>query len=196
VFLGTLPEKITIGKVSEKTSLRTFFALFRNPSLRVVDDLCRNWNVWAVSGLHLAAHVSLRQIRAGNGPSRVEASVFPQIGTASGLLLGGALADYGGRRTKASRFWGRERGLSAGRSLHLLHWRRHYRRMDAIGFDWFWILYWFCDWESSCVCVRCGAGVVSRIGGRRVKSGCRLLVSGFAPFLGGLSRREPSASTA
>src|SRR5206468_1331203 len=33
------------------------------------DDLCRDWNVWAVSRLHMAAYISLRQIRAWNGAS-------------------------------------------------------------------------------------------------------------------------------
>ena len=104
-FLGTLPDKITIGKLSEKTTLRTFFGLFRNPSLRVVTTFVAIGTfglflVYTWLPTFLYDKFALGMARAG-----FEASVFPQIGTASGLLLGGVLADYGSRRTKASRFW-------------------------------------------------------------------------------------------
>ena len=188
VFLGSLPDKITIGKVSQKTSLRTFFGLFRNPSLRVVTIFVAIGTfglflVYTWLPTFLYDKFALGMARAG-----FEASVFPQIGTASGLLLGGALADYGSRHTRASRFWVASVGFLLGApcifcigAATTVAWTR----VASIGFGFF--IGFVIGNQAACAfdvvpasCRASAAGVLNLVAA---------LVSGFAPFLGGLSRR-------
>ena len=114
--------------------------------------------------------------------------MYPQIGTASGLLLGGALADYGGRSTKASRFWVASVGFLLGApcifcigAATTVAWTR----LASIGFGFF--IGFVIGNQAACAfdvvpasCRASAAGVLNLVAA---------LVSGFAPFLGGLSRR-------
>lgn len=187
-FLGSLPNRITVGRVTEKASLSSFFGLFRIPSLRVVTFFVTIGTfglflVYTWLPTFLYDKFALGLARAG-----FEASVFPQIGTALGLLSGGALADYGSRRTKASRFWIASVGFLLGApcifclgAAATLAWTR----VASMGFGFF--IGFVIGNQAACAfdvvpaSLRASAaGVLNLVGAS---------VSGFAPFLGGLSRR-------
>jgi predicted MFS family arabinose efflux permease len=187
-FLGTLPDHITVGKVTERASLSSFFGLFRNPSLRVVTIFV----AIGTFGLFLVytwlPTFLYDKFGLGMARSGFEASVFPQIGTALGLLSGGALADYGSRRTKASRFWVASAGFLLGApcifflgAATTLTWTR----VASIGFGFFI----GCVVGNQAACAFDVVPASVRASAAGVLNLVSAMVSGFAPFLGGLSRR-------
>jgi predicted MFS family arabinose efflux permease len=188
VFLGSLPNRITVGKVSERASLSSFFGLFRIPSLRVVTIFVAIGTfglflVYTWLPTFLYDKFSLGLARAG-----FEASVFPQIGTALGLLLGGALADRGSRRTKASRFWVASVGFLLGApcifclgAAATIAWTR----AASVGFGFF--IGFVIGNQAACAFDVVPASLRASAAGALNLVGAS--VSGFAPFLGGLSRR-------
>src|SRR5208282_6399055 len=92
-FLSRMPEAFSRNTGAEKARLGTFFGLLRIPSLRAVTLFVAVSTfglflvyTWLPTFLYDKFHLSLA--RAG-----FEASVYPQIGTALGLLVGTTLAD-------------------------------------------------------------------------------------------------------
>ena len=65
----------------QPATLRSFFDLFRIPSLRIVTTFVAVCHIRSVPGLHMAADVHLRQVHVGLARAGFEASVYPQIGT-------------------------------------------------------------------------------------------------------------------
>jgi predicted MFS family arabinose efflux permease len=191
MFLRSLPEHFDHSKVDRPTppaSAASFFALFRIPTLRIVTIFVSI----ATFGLYLVYtwlptflydKFSLGLARAG-----FEASVYPQLGTALGLLTGGLIADRWYRRAKAGRFWLVSLGfllggpcifwLGAAPTLDLT-------RVAAIGFGFF--VGFITGNQAACAfdvvpaSLRASTtGVLNLVG---------VTMSGFAPFLGGLSRK-------
>jgi MFS transporter, Spinster family, sphingosine-1-phosphate transporter len=106
-FLRRLPEHFHEGTTPNRQSATggSFLELFRIPSLRIVAIFV----AIATFGLFLVYtwlptflydKFSLGLARAG-----FEASVYPQIGTLGGLLVGSALADRYYSQVRAARFW-------------------------------------------------------------------------------------------
>ena len=191
MFLRSLPEHFDHPKGDTPTapaSAASFFALLRIPTLRIVTIFVSI----ATFGLYLVYtwlptflydKFSLGLARAG-----FEASVYPQLGTALGLLTGGLIADRWYRRARAGRFWVVSLGfllggpcifwLGAAPTLRLT-------RLAAIGFGFF--VGFISGNQAACafdvVPARLRAsttGVLNLVGA---------MVAGFAPFLGGLSRK-------
>jgi len=106
-FLRKLPKHFHEGTAPnrEPATARSFVELLRIPSLRIVATFV----AFATFGLFLVYtwlptflydKFSLGLARAG-----FEASVYPQIGTLGGLLVGSALADRYYSRVRSARFW-------------------------------------------------------------------------------------------
>ena len=106
-FFRTIPSHISAGvsTKSKPASAKTFAELLRIPSLRIVTVFaaCATFGLFLVYTwlpTFLYDKFSLGLARAG-----FEASIYPQIGTLGGLLIGGALADRYYTKVKAARFW-------------------------------------------------------------------------------------------
>lgn len=187
-FLRKLPPHYVQNTGGPAIGVRSFFGLLRIPTLRVVTAFV----AIATFGLFLVYtwlptflydKFSLGMARAG-----FEASVYPQIGTAFGLLVGGALADRFFGRTKASRYWVVLIAFVAagpcivflGRSDTLA-----VTRLAAMGFGFF----------SGFVAANQAAAAFDVVPAAVRASTIGMLnllgagVSGFGPFLGGLARR-------
>jgi hypothetical protein len=117
-----------------------------------------------------------------------EASVYPQIGTILGLLVGGALADRAYSRTRAARFWIVLLAFAmAAPSIFLLGHATTLEaaRIAATAFG-------FC---AGFIAGNQAAAAFDVVPGSQRASAVGVLnllgasVSGFAPFLGGLARR-------
>src|SRR5205823_2990556 len=104
-FFRTMPERFARNTGTEPARFGAFFRLLRIPSLRIVTTFV----AVATFGLFLVytwlPTFLFDKFHLGLGRAGFEASVYPQIGTALGLLTGSALADRFYRRTPASRFW-------------------------------------------------------------------------------------------
>lgn len=106
LFLKSLPENIRISPQSAAPArLADFARLARIPTLQVVSTYVAVATfglflvyTWLPTFLYDKFHLTLAQ--AG-----YEAAIYPQIGSLTGLLCGGLLADAGYKRTKAARFW-------------------------------------------------------------------------------------------
>src|ERR1019366_7002604 len=92
-FLSRMPVSVTANAEPEKARFGSFFGLLRIPSLRSVTLFVAVATfglflvyTWLPTFLYDKFHLSLA--RAG-----FEASVYPQIGSALGLLTGSAVAD-------------------------------------------------------------------------------------------------------
>lgn len=189
LFLRSLPDKLRMDHASATpVTLRAFLDLFKIPMLRVTTIFVSIATfslflvyTWLPTFLFDRYHLGLS--KAG-----FEASVYPQIGTALGLLTGGALADWLTRRVAAGRFYVVVVGflctapciyfIGAAPTLELT-------RIAAMLFGFF---FGFinsnqvaCAYEVVPPAVRASTvGVLNLVGAS---------VSGFAPYLGGLSRR-------
>jgi MFS family permease len=191
MFLRSLPEHfdhLKAGKPTPPASAGSFFALFRIPTLRIITIFVSI----ATFGLYLVYtwlptflydKFSLGLARAG-----FEASVYPQVGTALGLLAGGLIGDRWYRRARAGRLWVVSLGfllggpcifwLGAAPTLMLT-------RTAAIGFGFF--VGFITGNQAACAfdvvpaSLRASTvGVLNLVG---------VTTAGFAPFLGGLSRK-------
>jgi predicted MFS family arabinose efflux permease len=189
-FLRSAPSesKRTAATTQEAPTLGSFLSLFRIPTLRVVVVFV----AVATFGLFLVYtwlptflydKFSLGMARAG-----FEASVYPQIGTALGLLTGGMLADRLYRRVKAGRYWIVMAALAgAGPCLYLaaISSTLASTRLAIMGFGFFKGFISGNQAPATFDVVPQGLratsiGVLNFVGAG---------VSGFAPFLGGLARR-------
>jgi predicted MFS family arabinose efflux permease len=105
-FLKRMPEAFKRdSEPGERPGLSGFFVLFRIPSLCVIMLLVSV----ATFGLFLVytwlPTFLFDKFKIGLARAGFEASVYPQIGTAFGLLVGGWLADRYSLRIKAARLW-------------------------------------------------------------------------------------------
>ena len=187
-FLSRLPESVSRNTGAEKARLGTFFGLLRIPSLRAVTLFVSVATfglflvyTWLPTFLYDKFHLTLAR-------AAFEASVYPQIGTALGLLTGTALADRFFRRTAASRFWVIVAALFGATPCILLigaSLALESTRVSAMAFGFF----------SGCIVGNQAAAAFDvvpaslRASSVGVLNLLGALVSGFAPFLGGLARR-------
>jgi predicted MFS family arabinose efflux permease len=188
-FFRTMPKRFQQITAPEKAQFRAFFRLFRIPSLRVVTlfvsiatfGLFLVWS-WLPTFLYDKFHLGLA--RAG-----FEASVYAPIGTALGLMVGGTIADRGYGRTRAARFWVVMAAFFGGAPCIFLIGASPTlgaTRIAAIAFGFF--SGWIAGNQAAAAfdvvpaSVRASAvGVLNLVGAT---------VSGFAPFLGGVVRRN------
>jgi predicted MFS family arabinose efflux permease len=188
-FFRRMPPAFQETSTAEQARLGVFFRLFRIPSLRTVTlfvavatfGLFLVWS-WLPTFLYDKFHLGLA--RAG-----FEASIYSPVGTALGLLVGGTLADRGYGRTRASRFWLTTIAFfAAAPCIFLLGYSPTLgaTRVAAIAFGFF--SGWISGNQAAAAfdvvpaSVRASAvGVLNLLGAT---------VSGFAPFLGGVVRRN------
>jgi len=186
--LSRMPRSFSENKRTEKARLGTFIGLLRIPSLCVVTFFVAVSTfglylvyTWLPTFLYDKFHLGLA--RAG-----FEASVYPQIGTVAGLLVGTSIADFYFRRTKSSRYWVITVALfSATPCLALIgaSGTLDSTRLAAIGFGFF----------AGCISGNHAAAAFEVVPASLRASTVGVLnligvgMSGFAPFLGGLARR-------
>jgi predicted MFS family arabinose efflux permease len=187
-FLDRVPKSFLDRGSGDRADARSFLSLLLIPSLRVVAGFV----AIATFGLYLVYtwlptffhdKFSLGLARAG-----FEASVFPQVGTALGLLAGGMLADKMYTRTHAARFWiVLAAFFAAGPSIFLLGHLSTLEsvRIAATAFGFF----------SGFISGNQAASAFDVVPAAHRASAVGVLnllgagASGFAPFLGGLARR-------
>ncbi len=188
LFLRSLPSHLKMDQPAAKpVTARAFLDLFRIPMLRITALFVSIATfslflvyTWLPTFLFDRYHLGLA--RAG-----FEASIYPQIGTALGLLLGGALADSITQRFAAGRFWIVVTGfaftapaiyfIGAAPTLELT-------RIAAMVFGFFAGFISSnqvaCAYEVVPPAIRASTvGVLNLVGAS---------ISGFAPYLGGVSR--------
>jgi predicted MFS family arabinose efflux permease len=187
-FFHHMPAAFQSTPAAAQARFTSFFGLFRIPSLRIVTAFVSIATfglflvyTWLPTFLYDKFHLGL-------GRAGFEASVYPQIGTALGLLAGGGIADRCYRRARASRFWVIAAAffggapciflLGSGKTLAAA-------RFAAIGFGFFAGFIAGNQVPAAYDVVPAAlrsstVGVLNLLGA---------LVSGFAPFLGGLARR-------
>lgn len=187
-FLKGVPKSFLSGGSAERADAKGFLRLFLIPSLRVVTTFVAVatfglYLVYTWLPTYLHDRFSLGLAAAG-----FEASVYPQIGTALGLLIGGALADRAYARTRAARFWIVLIAFGAAApSIFLLGQAGSLEgaRIAATVFG-------FC---AGFVAGNQAAAAFDVVPASQRASAVGVLnllgagVSGFAPFLGGLARR-------
>jgi len=186
-FFRGLPAKISEFGGMERANISSFLLLFRIPMVRIMAFTIAVATfglflvyTWLPTFLYDKFHLSLAQ--AG-----FEASVYPQLGTAGGLLTGAWLADRFVLAAPASRYWVIVTALFCGAPcMFLLGWcgQLAEARLAAIGVGFF---AGFISGNQAAATF----DVVSRqfrasaIGVLNVTGA---FVSGFAPFLGGIAR--------
>jgi MFS family permease len=186
-FFRRMPQEFgQIGK-GNTADLRSFFVLFRIPLLRILafSIAVATFGLflvytWLPTFLYDKFHIGLA--RAG-----LEASVYPQLGTACGLLVGGWLADRFNARVGASRFWVIVTALLCGAPcMFLLGWTGGLAeaRLAAMAVGFFAGFVTGNQAAATFDVVPPGLRA-SAIG---VLNLVAAFVSGFAPFLGGLAR--------
>jgi predicted MFS family arabinose efflux permease len=189
-FLRTLPRSIREGTTpsATKPNAGALIDLLRIPSLRIVIffQSCSNFGLFLVYTwlpTFLYDKFSIGMARAG-----VEASVYPQIGSLCGLLVGGALADRYFRIAHSARFWVIVAAFFAGAPCIFLIGKCPSVELTRIPV----ILFGFC---SGMIFGNQAAAAFDVVPSSLRASAIGLLnllgalVSGFAPFLGGLARR-------
>jgi predicted MFS family arabinose efflux permease len=187
-FFKRMPPSFHGAAGSEPARLGTFFGLLRIPSLCVVTAFVSV----ATFGLFLVytwlPTFLYDKFRLGLGRAGFEASVYPQIGTALGLLIGGSIADRYYKRARPARFWVIVVAffgaapciflIGAGETLAAT-------RLAAAAFGFF-SGFIFGNQVPAAYDVVPAALRASTVGMLNLVSA---LVSGFAPFFGGLARR-------
>jgi predicted MFS family arabinose efflux permease len=189
-FFRTIPEEFRTGRATARqpAGFSSFLRLFRIPSLRVVTFFV------AVStfGLYLVytwlPTFIYDKFGVGLARAGLEASLYPQIGTLVGLIVGGAIADRLHGSVKAARFSVVLAGFAlAAPSIYLLGSSDSLdsTRIAGIAFGLFAGFIIANQAPSAFDVVPASlrastVGVLNMLG-----SG----VSGFAPFLGGLARK-------
>ena len=186
-FFRRMPQEFSRNGSGSKADLTSFLVLFQIPMLRVITLAIAVATfglflvyTWLPTFLFDKFHIGLA--RAG-----FEASVYPQIGTACGLLVGGWLADRYNLKVKASRFWVILIALFCGAPcMFLLGWTGTLAeaRLAALAVGFF---AGFVSGNQAAAAFdvvpaefrASTIGVLNLIGA---------LVAGFAPLLGGLAR--------
>jgi predicted MFS family arabinose efflux permease len=186
-FFAKMPKHFSETETTAQADLKSFFVLFRIPSLCILTLAVAVATfglflvyTWLPTFLYDKFHVGLA--RAG-----FEASVYPQIGTGLGLLTGGWLADHYYRRVRASRFWVISLALTAGAPCIFLLGATatlDEARLAAIAVGFF---AGFINANQAAASFEV-VPVTARASTIGVLNLAAALVSGFAPFLGGLAR--------
>lgn len=187
-FLGHLPASFTRNATSDPVRVKDFLGLFRIPSLCIVTAFVSV----ATFGLYLVytwlPTFLYDRFSLGMAKAAFEASVYPQVGTAAGLLAGSVLADRFYRRTHAARFWViLVAFIGAAPCIYLLGGSATLAsaRLAGIAFGFF----------SGFVSGNQAASAFDVVPASVRASTVGMLnllgagTSGFAPFLGGLARR-------
>ncbi len=187
-FLSGVPPHFNGSGKGPAATVKSFAALFQIPSLRIVTVYVSV----ATFGLYLVYtwlptflidKFSLSMARAG-----FEASVYPQIGSAFGLLIGGTAADRLYPRRHSSRFWIVLVALLAGGPCIYLVGSGvtlMATRIAAIGFGCF-AGFIAANQAASAFDVVPATQRASAIGALNFTG---TTISGFAPFFGGMARR-------
>jgi predicted MFS family arabinose efflux permease len=187
-FLSRIPVSVSIATRPEKARLGAFFGLLRIPTLRSVTLFVSVATfglflvyTWLPTFLYDKFHLSLTR-------AAFEASAYPPIGSALGLLVGTTVADRFFGRTPASRFWVIVAGLFGATPCILLIGASpslDSTRFSAMAFGFF----------AGCISGNQVAAAFDVVPASLRASTVGVLnllgavVSGFAPFLGGLARR-------
>ena len=186
-FFRRMPEEFSKIESGNKPDLTSFLVLFKIPTVRIIAFAI----AVATFGLFLVytwlPTFLFDKFQIGLARAGLEASVYPQIGTACGLLLGGWLADRYNPQLNASRFWVILIALLCGAPCMFLLGATGElagARLAAMGVGFFagFITGNQAAATFDVVPVRLRA---SAIGVLNLTSA---LVSGFAPLLGGLAR--------
>ena len=187
-YLSRLPANIRLSPPSSAPArLADFGRLLAIPSLRAISTVVAVATfglflvyTWLPTFLYDKFKLSLFQ--AG-----YEAAVYPQIGSLSGLLVGGLLADAAYRRNPAARFWLLLAALcGAGPCIFLLGAAPSLLSMRVAA-----ALFGFCagliagNQAAAAFDVVPGAFRATAVG---VLNFLGCFVSGFAPYLGGVAR--------
>ncbi len=187
-FFSGLPEHFARTSAGKPARFATFFGLLRIPSLRVVTTFVAVATfglflvyTWLPTFLFDKFHLGLA--RAG-----FEASVYPQVGTAFGLITGAAIADRYYKRIRPARFWVVTVALFCGAPCLILTGASptlETTRLASIGFGFF-AGFIAANQAAAAFDVVPASLRASTVG---VLNFLGATVSGFAPFLGGLARR-------
>jgi predicted MFS family arabinose efflux permease len=188
-FLRSLPDHFHHGidPKKEPATVGSFVRLLRIPSLRIVTTFVASatfglFLVYTWLPTFLYDKFSLGLARAG-----FEASVYPQIGTLGGLLVGSVLADRYYLRVKAARFWVLFMAFAAaGPGILLIGTSQSLdaTRLAGVAFGFF---SGFINGNQAAAAfdvvpasLRASTiGVLNMVGAA---------IAGFAPFLGGMAR--------
>jgi predicted MFS family arabinose efflux permease len=190
-FLRSLPDSIQIGAATRKeepATIKSFVGLLRIPSLRIVTTFVASatfglFLVYTWLPTFLYDKFSLGLARAG-----FEASIYPQVGTLGGLLVGSVLADRYYSHVKSARFWVLFTAFVAAAPSILLIGTSHSldaTRLAGVAFGFF---SGFINGNQAAAAfdvvpasLRASTiGVLNMVGAG---------IAGFAPFLGGMARR-------
>jgi predicted MFS family arabinose efflux permease len=186
-FFRRMPSEFTRTEIGASANLTSFFVLFKVPTVRILAFAI----AVATFGLFLVytwlPTFLYDKFQIGLARAGFEASVYPQVGTACGLLAGGWLADHFNPQVKASRFWVIVIALFCGAPcMFLLGWtgRLAEARLAAIAVGFFagFITGNQAPASFDVVPRRLRASAIG------VLNLVSAFVSGFAPFLGGLAR--------
>jgi predicted MFS family arabinose efflux permease len=186
-FLQRMPEEFSRIERSSRADLTSFLVLLKIPTLQIIAFAI----AVATFGLFLVytwlPTFLYDKFQIGLARAGFEASVYPQIGTAGGLLVGGWLADRFNAEVKASRFWVILVALFCGAPcMFLLGWTGTLAeaRLAAMAVGFF-AGFVTGNQAAATFDIVPSALRASAIG---VLNLVAALVSGFAPFLGGLAR--------
>lgn len=189
-FFGTIPNHFRDNAIvkARPADAKTFVLLLRIPSLRIVAIFasCSTFGLFLVYTwlpTFLYDKFSLGLARAG-----FEASIYPQLGTPAGLLIGGALADRYYATVKAARFWIVVMAfIGAAPAIFLLGSSDTLNQTRIAGIVFGFFAGFIAGNQAPAAfdvvppSLRASAiGILNMLGAA---------VSGFAPFLGGLARR-------
>ncbi|MEO8129270.1 MAG: MFS transporter, partial [Bryobacteraceae bacterium] len=139
-FFRRMPPEFAKIESGPRPDFTSFFVLFKIPTLRIIAFAI----AVATFGLFLVytwlPTFLFDKFQIGLARAGLEASVYPQIGTGCGLLVGGWLADRYNPQIKASRFWVICTALFCGAPcMFLLGWTGHLAeaRLAAMGVGFF-----------------------------------------------------------
>jgi predicted MFS family arabinose efflux permease len=186
-FLRGMPAEFSSIKSGNRADLSSFLVLLKIPTLQIIAFAI----AVATFGLFLVytwlPTFLYDKFQIGLARAGFEASVYPQVGTGCGLVVGGWLADRFNSRVKASRFWVILTALFCGAPcMFLLGWTGSLAeaRLAAIAVGFFAGFVTGNQAAATFDVVPPGLRA-SSIG---VLNLVAAIVSGFAPFLGGVAR--------
>ncbi len=186
-FFNRMPEAFARTERGPKADLISFLRLFKIPTLRIITFAI----AVATFGLFLVytwlPTFLYDKFQIGLARAGFEASVYPQVGTGCGLLVGGWLADRFNSQCRASRFWVIFAALLCGAPcMFLLGWTRTLAtaRLAAMAVGFF-AGFITGNQAAATFDVVPRSLRASAIG---VLNLVAAFVSGFAPFLGGVAR--------